>query len=100
MKILFTAIIALSSMTPPPAYADASFDRCVRKLCTSQRQQSCWVKAGAAMCDADQMGCVTLSDLTPAKAVRKQGRRWQVETAFGKGWVNDRLIMIDGSKCS
>lgn len=82
------------------AHADKAFDDCIRKLCTSISQQGCWIKVGAAVCDEDQIQCEELPDQVPAIAVKKEGRRWLVQTMFGEGWVSDRMMMIDGGQCS
>lgn len=48
------------------------------------------------MCDRDQIGCRALPDHAPARVLRKEGRRWLVETPFGTGWVSERMMMLDG----
>ncbi len=97
LAIAFT--IAACGASLGSARADAAFDRCVRKLCVSTSQPNCWIKAGAAMCDREQIVCKELPDHAPAKVVTKVGSRWEVITKFGRGWVSDRMTMVDGGKC-
>lgn len=82
-----------------PTHADAKFDACVRKLCISTKQNDCWIKAAAAMCDRDQIQCTDLPNHAPAKVIRKVGNRWEVQTSYGKGWVSDRMTMVAGDRC-
>lgn len=89
------SLLALS----PSAAPKSAFDDCVRKLCTSTSQDGCWVKSGAAMCDRDQISCRDLPDHAPAKALRRVGQRWQVQTEYGNGYVSGRMMMVDGGKC-
>ncbi len=79
--------------------ANASFDACVKKLCVSDTQPDCWIKAGAELCNKKQSGCKELEDHTAAKVESKSGKWWQVQTAKGNGWVNERFMMIDGGMC-
>ncbi|WP_156369146.1 hypothetical protein [Aureimonas sp. Leaf324] len=51
------------------------------------------------MCDSDQIQCKELPDHAPAKALRHVGDRWQVQTSYGKGYVSDRMMMLDGRSC-
>jgi hypothetical protein len=92
------ATFALASILPivsaPTAFAQ-DWDQTIRRLCTSTTQQGCWVKAGAALCDEDQMRCEKLPDHAPARVIKKVGKRWHVQTAFGTGWVSDRMMMTD-----
>lgn len=94
MKKLIIATCLLST----PAVAAETWDQSIRRLCMSTKQDACWVKAGAAICDKDQINCADLPDHAPAKVLRKVGKRWLVETPFGKGWVSERMMMIDSSK--
>ena len=89
------AVLMLGSATVGAA---EPWDAAVRRLCTSLEQQDCWIKAAAALCDREQMACRNLDDHTPAIVLGKAGKRWNVKTASGSGWVSDRLMMIDGSK--
>ncbi len=57
--------------------------------------QACWIKAGAALCDKDQMRCDKLPDHAPARIIEYCGGRWRVQTAYGTGWVSERMIMMD-----
>ena len=79
--------------------ANSNFDACVRKLCVSTTQPDCWIKAGAELCSKKQSGCKELEDHTAAKIESKSGKWWQVQTAHGNGWVNERFMMIDGGMC-
>jgi hypothetical protein len=83
---------------PTSAPAEENWDARVRRLCTSVTQQDCWIKAGAQLCDESGKRCRTLEDHTPAKIIRKSGRRWQVETSSGNGWVSDGRMMVDGTR--
>ena len=97
MRYLGAAL--LSFIVIAPVHADQSFDACIRKLCRSTDQMDCWVKAGAAMCDKDQISCKNVPDHTGARVVNKRAARWQIETKYGKGWISDRMIMVNGGKC-
>jgi hypothetical protein len=79
----------------PEAFAETSWQRDTRRLCTSTQQQACWIKAGAALCDKDQMRCDKLPDHAPARIIGHSGARWNVQTAYGNGWVSERMIMMD-----
>ncbi|MBB4017387.1 hypothetical protein GGR16_002416 [Chelatococcus caeni] len=81
-----------------PSAGAETWDESIRRLCTSTQQEACWVKSGAPVCDRDQVVCRSVPDHAPAKILGKDGKRWQVQTAYGSGWVNERLMMIDGSK--
>ena len=91
-------IVGLAMLASGVAMAAEPWDTAVRRLCTSLEQQDCWIKAGAALCDREQMACRNLDDHTPAIVLGKAGKRWNVRTASGSGWVSDRLMMLDGSK--
>jgi hypothetical protein len=93
--LLFGALLAGAQS----AYATPAFDACVKRLCTSTNQTNCWIKAGTPLCSRDQTQCQTLSDQTPAAVKRKVGRRYEVRTGYGNGWVSDRMIMVDGGQC-
>lgn len=82
-----------------PAFADQAFDDCVRRLCTSIVQKNCWVKGGAAICDEDQLQCISVPDHAPATVIQKKGGRWQVLTRYAQGWVSERAMMVDGGEC-
>lgn len=78
-----------------PTHAE-TWDHCVRRLCTSTHQQNCWLKAGTAMCDKDQMECKELPGMgNPFRVIRKESNRWLVQTRHGKGWVSERMVMLD-----
>ena len=91
-------LIAACLLSTPAVAHSETWDQSIKRLCTSTKQDDCWVKAGAALCDKDQISCTDLPDHAPAKVLRKAGKRWLVETPFGKGWVSGRMMMIDGSK--
>ncbi len=80
------------------ASAEEPWDNRIRRLCTNTAQQDCWIKLGAAMCDKDQLTCKDLPEHTAARVIRKEGKRWFVQTKFGNGYVNERWLMVDGSK--
>lgn len=92
--VLLGGLLALAGA---PALAE-SYDASVRRLCTSTRQQACWVKATASLCPPDGSPCFDLEDRAPARVIRKEGRRWLVETAQGTGWVHERFMLIDSSR--
>ena len=79
--------------------ANASFDACVKKLCISTTQPDCWIKSGAQLCDKKQSSCKEIENSPAVKVEAKSGKWWQVQTAQGNGWVNERFMMIDGSLC-
>lgn len=91
-------VVAIAVMVSGAAWAAEPWDQAVRRLCTSLDQQDCWIKSGAALCDRDQLACRNLEDHTPAIIVGKSGKRWNVRTASGSGWVNERFMMLDSSK--
>ena len=91
--IVLLAMISLGM----PALAETG-DARIRRLCVSTTQQDCWIKGGTPLCDRAGKTCKTLPDATPAKILSKLGRKYEVETAHGRGYVSDRLILIDGSK--
>ena len=95
MKKLILAACLLC--TPAVAHAE-TWDQTIKRLCTSTKQDACWVKAGAAICDKDQIACKDVPDHAPAKVLRKANKRWLVETPYGKGWVSERMMMVDSSK--
>lgn len=99
-SLAYVAIVVALTTSATAASPKSEFDNCVRKLCTSTSQGDCWVKAGAAMCDRDQVQCRDLPDNAPAKILSRSGERWQVQTGYGKGYVSGRMMMADGSKCS
>ena len=81
------------------ARATEQFDACVRKLCTDTEQGDCWIKGGAQLCNKNQSICRELEDNTASKNIRKVGKQWEVETPSGRGWVNQRWMMVDYGKC-
>lgn len=81
------------------SFASDDFDACVRKLCVDTQQGDCWIKAGAQFCDKSGASCRELEDHTAAKVIRKTGKRWEMETKSGTGWVNQRWMMVSGDKC-
>jgi hypothetical protein len=91
--------IGTAALGAMPASA-MTWDGCIKKLCKSTSQNDCWVKAWAALCDRDQTSCRDLPDHAPAKVIKRVGHRWQVQTSYGNGWVSDRMMMVDGSKCN
>lgn len=91
-------LIALAVMVSGAAGAAEPWDAAVRRLCSSLSQEDCWIKSGAAVCDRDQLGCRNLPDHAPAIVLGKSGKLWHVRTAVGDGWVNERWMMLDGSK--
>ncbi|CAN7469929.1 hypothetical protein [Bosea sp. LjRoot237] len=91
--IVFLAAFSLGL----PALAETG-DAKIRRLCVSTTQQDCWIKGGTPLCDRAGKACKDLPDATPAKVLSKVGRKWQVETEHGRGYVSDRLMLIDGSK--
>lgn len=91
-------VFAVAMVASGAAGAAEPWDKAVRRLCSSLDQQDCWIKSGAALCDRDQEICRNLEDHTPAIALGKTGKRWNVKTASGDGWVNERFMMLDGSK--
>jgi hypothetical protein len=93
-----TLTFALGVGLAAPAAAEEDWDARVRRLCTSVTQEDCWIKAGARLCDETGKRCISLEDHTPARVIRKTGRRWQVETRAGNGWVSDGRMMVDGSR--
>ena len=95
MKRLFPITLLLLSTTIANA---ETWDESIRRLCVSTQQDACWVKAGSALCDADQISCKNLPDHAYARVIKKAGKRWQVETIYGTGWVSERMMMIDGDK--
>lgn len=96
-KMKAVVLMLALSLAPSMAHSE-EWDASVRRLCVSTKQMDCWVKAGAAICDKDQVTCKDLPDHAPAKIIRKVGKRWLVETPFGKGYVSERMMMIDSSK--
>lgn len=97
IRFLALASVGLVALTAT-ASAEEPWDNRIRRLCTSTVQENCWVKAGTAMCDKDQLICKELPDFAPARVIRKEGKRWLVQTKFGTGYVNERLMQVDGSK--
>jgi hypothetical protein len=97
--LLAGVVAAVVSLAGANARADARFDACVRKLCVDTTQRDCWIKAGAELCNKSGSSCRDLQDHTSAKAIRKAGKRWELETEFGTGWVNERLMMVSGDLC-
>lgn len=96
--LLAGSLLALPLLAHEAALAE-SFEASVRRLCTGTRQQDCWVKAGAALCPTTGGSpCTDLDDHTPARAIRKEGRRWLVETARGTGWVQERAMVVDTAR--
>lgn len=91
-------VVAITVMVSGAAVAAEPWDQAVRRLCSSLNQQDCWIKSGAALCDRDQLSCRNLEDHTPAIIIGKSGKRWNVKTSSGAGWVNERFMMLDGSK--
>jgi hypothetical protein len=99
MRNALRIFFVFSAIIVTQAKADGPFDRCIRQLCTSVQQSNCWVKAGAAICDKDQISCGKIPDHAPATVIEKQERRWLVLTQFGQGWVSDRMMMLNGAAC-
>lgn len=91
-------LVALAILASGMASAAEPWDAALKRLCSSLDQSDCWIKSGAAVCDRDQLVCRTLDDHTPAIIMGKSGKRWRVTTALGSGWVNERWMMLDGSK--
>ena len=91
-------VLAIVIMAAGSAWAAEPWDQAVRRLCSSLDQQDCWIKSGATLCDRDQLSCRNLDDHTPAVVIGKSGKRWNVKTTSGNGWVNERFMMLDGSK--
>lgn len=96
-RVVLAALVLLGAASASQARTE-TWDQSVQRLCTSTKQDDCWVKAGSAICDKDQLICSNLPDHASAKVIRKAGKRWLVETPYGKGWVNERMMMIDSSK--
>jgi hypothetical protein len=93
--ILSLGLMAISA----PARATSEFDACVRKLCVDTEQGDCWIKGGAQLCNKNQKSCRELEDHTYPKIIRKVGKIWEVETKSGRGFVNERWMMVSGDKC-
>lgn len=91
-------VLAIAMLAGGAAQAAEPWDKAVRRLCSSLDQQDCWIKSGAPLCDREQIVCRSLDDHSPAIVMGKAGRRWNVRTATGDGWVNERFMMLDGSK--
>lgn len=91
-------VLAVAMMVSGAAQSAEPWDKAIRRLCSSLDQQDCWIKSGAALCDRDQLACRSLDDHTPAIVLGKNGKRWNVKTTSGTGWVNERFMMLDGSK--
>lgn len=91
------AVFALLLFATPSAAAEP-WDAAVRRLCSSLTQADCWIKSGAPVCDREQLACKNLEDHTPVIVIGKNGKRWHIKTLAGDGWINERWIMIDGSK--
>jgi hypothetical protein len=91
------SLIGLASVLvlATPAEAETTWEKETRRLCVSLTQEACWVKAGAALCDKDQMQCERLPDQAPARILGKAGSRWHVQTPYGTGWISARMIMMD-----
>ncbi|QRM34821.1 hypothetical protein [Microvirga sp. VF16] len=89
------ALVVASIFYVNAAMAETPWQKDTRRLCTSTQQQACWIKAGAALCDKDQMRCDKLPDHAPARIIGHSGGRWNVQTAYGAGWVSERMIMMD-----
>ncbi len=75
-----------------------SWDASIRRLCVSTTQQDCWIKTGTPLCTQIGRNCKDLPDATPARVIAKSGRYWQVETSLGRGYVPERLMLIDSTK--
>jgi hypothetical protein len=88
-------VVAASILFVNAAIAETSWQKDTRRLCVSTKQQACWVKAGAALCDKDQMQCDNLPDHALARIIGHSGSRWHVQTAYGTGWVSERMIMMN-----
>jgi len=86
-----TSVLVLAS----PAEAETTWEKETRRLCVSLTQEACWIKAGAALCDKDQMRCERLPYKAPARILGKAGGRWHVQTPYGTGWISARMIMMD-----
>lgn len=96
MKTLITlSAFATALVLASPAEAETTWEKETRRLCVSLTQEACWIKAGAALCDKDQMRCERLPDQTPARILGKAGGRWHVQTPYGIGWISARMIMMD-----
>lgn len=98
-RLFRLALLALGGLGLATTAAVAeSWDVRLRRLCTSTTQDACWIKAGAELCDAKGRACRELVTGPPARVLRKSGRRWEVETREGRGWVNERFMMVDGGR--
>ena len=95
MRGLLVGLVVAAAVSPALA---ESFDASVRRLCTGTRQQACWVKAGADLCPQNGAACIDVPDRAFARAIRKEGRRWLVETVHGTGWVQDRFMLVDDAR--
>lgn len=98
IEVYRLSLIALALVASGTAWAAEPWDAAVRRLCSSLSQEDCWIKSGAAVCDRDQLSCRNLPDHASAIVLGKSGTRWHVRTADGEGWVNERWMMLDGSK--
>ena len=89
------ALVLLAGAVTGPGVAHAqATESMIRELCTDTDQENCWVKAGAQICDKEQAACAVVPLRAPAKAIQKSAGRWLVETQYGSGWVNERLLII------
>lgn len=91
-------LVGLAILTSGVVNAAEPWDAAVRRLCTSLDQQDCWVKSGAALCDREQISCKNLPDHAPAVIIGRSGKRWNVRTEYGSGWVSERLMMLDSTR--
>jgi hypothetical protein len=91
--IVLLAAISLGT----PTLAETG-DARIRRLCVSTTQKDCWIKGGTPLCDRAGKVCKTLADATPARILSKLGRKYRVETEHGRGYVPERLMLIDASK--
>lgn len=97
-RIITILMAVAASAITCPALADQAFDSCVEQLCTSTDQMDCWVKAGSELCN-DGVGCSDVPDHAGALIIDKMDGQWFVQTQYGKGWVENRSMMIDSSMC-